>query len=110
MRADPRHRRRRNIHRLPPPHELIPAIDLDLDGAADLQGAHGRPHAPLPPQDPMVQTLLCRHVEQLDEVGGADVRHEGQAGAGDVLVDEEAAERGRERAERVQLVEAMVDF
>ena len=94
----PSRERAAGIHWLPPSDELVAAIELDLDGAADFEGADGGPDAPLAVQDPIVQALLCGRLEESEEVARGQVGGEGEAGAGDRLVDEEAADRGREHA------------
>ena len=98
------------VHWLPSPDELIAPVQLHFDRTADPQSAHRGPDAPLTVQNPVVQALLCGRLEQLQKVAGGQVRDEGQAGTGDGLVDEEAPDRGREHAERVQLAEPVVHF
>lgn len=98
------------VERLAAAHDLITFIQLDLDGAADLEGADGGPHAALTVQDPILDALLRGGFEQFPEIARAQVRHERQAGAGHVLVDQEAAHGGREEAEGVELSEAVVGF
>jgi len=61
-------------------------------------------------QDPILQTLLRGCFEELEEVARCKIGHEGHAGAGDGLVDEEAADGGGEETEGVELGEAVVDF
>ncbi len=61
-------------------------------------------------QDPVVQALLCGGLEELEEIAGGQVGGQGQAGAGNRFVDEEAPDGGGEEAEGVELAEAVAHF
>lgn len=90
--------------------ELVPAIELDLDGAADLQRRNSRPDAALTLADPVVNSVLCGILQKPEEVGGRELGDDGQTCAGDIFVEQEAADGGAEVAEFVELVEAVLDL
>ncbi len=81
-----------SIHRLPPPHKLISPIQLHFNRASHPQRTDCRPDTPLASQNPVVQTLLGRGLEQLQEVGSVQIGNERQARPRHVLVNQQAAD------------------
>lgn len=61
-------------------------------------------------QDPVVQIALGRGLEQLAEVGGAQVGRQRDACSRHVFVHEQAPQRHGQQADRVELAQAVVDF
>lgn len=86
LRQTPPHNRRARIQRLPPSHNLITFIQLHLHRTSDFERAYSRPNAALSMQDPILQSSLRRRLEQFPEIPRAEVWHQREACARDVLV------------------------
>lgn len=95
---------------LKPPCLLVRAIEFRLDGAADLERRHGRPHAALAPQNPVLESFLRGRLEQADKIAGRHLGHERHARTRHALVDEEAADAGGEQAQSVELAKPVADL
>ena len=52
---------------------LVRALDLVLNGAANFEGADGRPDGALAAEDPVVECLARRGLEEAEEVAGRDL-------------------------------------
>lgn len=78
-----------------------------LDGAAYPQGRNRGPHAALAAQDPVVERLPRRRLEEADKVPGRDLGHQRHRGRRHLLVDEEAADARRQDLQGVELAQAV---
>ena len=78
-----------SIKGLPPPHELVAAVELHFDGTSYLQGTHGWPHTSLTMENPIFNASLGRSFQKLPEITGAEVRDKGQVGPRNGFIDEQ---------------------
>lgn len=97
-----------HIHRLPPAHKLIPAIELDLNRTAHLQRADRRPNAPLAPENPILQALPRRILEQPPKIPRRQLRHERQTGAGHILIQQKPPNPRGQQPQAIQLIQAVL--
>lgn len=61
-------------------------------------------------KNPIVQTLLRRRFQKPEEVAWAKVRNERQASTGYVFIDEKPTDGSRQEAQRIQLIETVMDL
>lgn len=96
--------------RLQPPCHLVRPIQLRLNSTPDAHRRHRRPHAPLAPQNPIVQRISRGCLQQPNEIPRCDLRHQHHARTGDALVDQEPSNSCGKEAEGVKLAEAVAHF
>lgn len=97
-----------HIHRLPPPHKLIPAIKLNLNRTPNLQRANSRPNAPLAPENPILQTLPRRILQQPPKIPRRQLRHKRQTRTGHILVEQKPSNPRRQQPQTIQLIEPVL--